>query len=98
MERADPSPSVGQKLFVSIDLALPNGNRPLARVSTRGMDCAKQQGDGAPAHVCCAKKGGGRPGTFVNHSLRGQLCNEEIFSNDWRFLRRSRPPAWLSAC
>jgi hypothetical protein len=36
---------------------LPNGNMALVFVSTRGMDCAKQQGDGALAHLCGAKKG-----------------------------------------
>jgi hypothetical protein len=30
--------------------------------SMRGMDCAKQQGDGAPAHLCGAKKGAAAQG------------------------------------
>jgi hypothetical protein len=54
LERADPAPGVGRKLSVPIGVPLPNGNRALVFVSTHGMDCAKQQGDGAPAHLCRA--------------------------------------------
>jgi hypothetical protein len=55
-------PSVGRKLSVPFGVLLPNGNRALVFVSTGGMDCAKQQGDGAPAHLCCAMKGAAAQG------------------------------------
>src|SRR6202166_1503724 len=47
-------------------------------LSMRGMDCAKQYGDGAPAHLSCAKKRG-RPGTFLNYSPRGQTMQRRNF-------------------
>jgi hypothetical protein len=83
LERADPAPGVGRKLSAPIGVPLPNGNSALVLVSTRGMDCAKQQGDGAPAHLCCAKKSAAAQVCVINHSIRGQPCNDEIFSNDW---------------
>jgi hypothetical protein len=45
-----------------IGVPLPNGNRALVFVSARGMDCAKQQGDGAPAHFVAPMKGAAAQG------------------------------------
>jgi hypothetical protein len=63
-------------LCAPIGVPLPNGNRALGVVYRRGMDCAKQQVDGAPAHLSCAKKDAaaqGRSSTIhygANHATK----------------------------